>query len=157
VEERPKVGDKAPDFEGQTSKDIRVRLRDYLGKRNVVLYFYPKDDTKGCTIEACSFRDKLQSIAVLWTEVVGVSVDSVESHKKFAQKNSLNFPLVSDHNKQISRTYGVLSEDDSQAERTTFIIDKEGKIAKIFTNVDITEHTHEIVTALKQLPLKKTN
>jgi len=154
---RPNVGDTAPDFEGQTSDNKWVRLRDYRGKRNVVLYFYPKDDTKGCTIEACSFRDKLQSIAALWTEVVGVSVDSVESHKKFAQKNSLNFPLVSDHNKQISRTYGVLSEDDSQAERTTFIIDKEGKIAKVFTNVDITRHTHEIVEALKQLPLKKTN
>jgi len=157
VETRRKVGDTAPDFEGQTSKDTRVRLRDYFGKRNVVLYFYPKDDTKGCTIEACSFRDKLQSIAALWTEVVGVSVDTVESHKKFAEKNSLNFPLISDHDKQISKTYGVLSEDGSRAERMTFIIDKEGKIAKIFTNVDITKHTHEIVTALKQLWLKKTN
>ena len=154
---RLKVGDTAPDFEGQTSKDTRVRLRDYLGKRNVVLYFYPKDDTTGCTTEACSFRDKLQSIAALWTEVVGVSVDTVESHKKFAQKNSLNFPLISDHDKQISKTYGVLSEDGSRAERMTFIIDKEGKIAKIFTNVDITRHVHEIVTSLKQLPLKKSS
>jgi peroxiredoxin Q/BCP len=119
-----------------------------------VLYFYPKDDTKGCTTEACSFRDKLQSIAALWTEVVGVSVDTVESHKKFAEKNSLNFPLISDHDKQISKTYGVLSQDGSLAERMTFIIDKEGKIAKIFTNVDVTKHTHEIITALKQLPLK---
>ncbi len=154
---RPKVGDVAPDFEGQTSKDTRVRLRDYLGKRNVVLYFYPKDDTKVCTIEACSFRDKLQPIAALWTEVVGVSVDTVESHKKFAEKNSLNFPLISDHDKLISKTYGVLSEDGSYAERVTFIIDREGKIAKIFTNVDITKHTHEIVAELKNLGLKKTN
>ena len=154
---RPKVGDRAPDFEGQTSKDTQVRLSDYLGKRNVVLYFYPKDDTKGCTMEACSFRDKLQSIAALWTEVIGVSVDTVESHKKFAEKNSLNFPLISDHDKQISKTYGVLSEDGSRAERMTFIIDKEGKIAKVFTNVDITKHTHEIVAALKQLQPKKTN
>jgi peroxiredoxin Q/BCP len=156
VETRLKVGDTAPDFEGQTSKDTQVRLRDYLGKRNVVLYFYPKDDTKGCTIEACNFRDKLQPIAALWTEVIGVSVDTVESHKKFAEKNSLNFPLISDHDKQISKTYGVLSEDGAHAERTTFIIDKEGKIAKIFTNVDITKHTDEIVMALKLLPLKKT-
>jgi len=154
---RLKVGDVAPDFEGQTSKDTRVRLRDYLGKRNVVLYFYPKDDTKGCTIEACSFRDKLQPIAALWTEVIGVSVDTVESHKKFAEKNSLNFPLISDHDKLISKTYGVLSEDGSYAERVTFIIDREGKIAKIFTNVDITKHTHEIVAELKHLGLKKTN
>jgi peroxiredoxin Q/BCP len=157
VETRPKVGDMAPDFEGQTSKDTRIRLRDYLGKRNVVLYFYPKDDTKGCTIEACGFRDKLQPIAALWTEVVGVSVDTVESHKKFAEKNSLNFPLISDYDKKISKTYGVLSEDGSHAERMTFIIDREGKIAKIFTNVDITKHTDEIVTALKHLGLKKTN
>jgi peroxiredoxin Q/BCP len=154
---RLKVGDVAPDFEGQTSKDTQVRLRDYLGKRNVVLYFYPKDDTKGCTIEACSFRDKLQPIAALWTEVIGVSVDTVESHKKFAEKNSLNFPLISDHDKLISKTYGVLSEDGSYAERVTFIIDREGKIAKIFTNVDITKHTHEIVAELKHLGLKKTN
>ncbi len=157
METRLKVGDTAPDFEGQTSKDTQVRLKDYLGKRNVVLYFYPKDDTKGCTMEACSFRDKLQSIAALWTEVVGVSVDTVESHKKFAEKNSLNFPLISDHDKQISKTYGVLSEDGSSAQRMTFIIDKEGKIAKIFTDVDITKHSHEVITALKQLPLKKTN
>jgi peroxiredoxin Q/BCP len=154
---RLKIGDVAPDFEGQTSKDTQVRLRDYLGKRNVVLYFYPKDDTKGCTIEACSFRDKLQPIAALWTEVIGVSVDTVESHKKFAEKNSLNFPLISDHDKLISKTYGVLSEDGSYAERVTFIIDREGKIAKIFTNVDITKHTHEIVAELKHLGLKKTN
>ena len=153
---RPNVGDTAPDFEGQTSDDTLVRLGDYLGKRNVVLYFYPKDDTKGCTIEACGFRDKLQSIAALWTEVVGVSVDTVESHKKFAEKNSLNFPLISDHDKKISKTYGVLSEDGSRAERMTFIIDREGKVAKIFTNVDITKHTHEIIAALKHLPLKKS-
>ena len=113
---RLKVGDPAPDFEGSTSTDTRVRLRDYLGKKNVVLYFYPKDDTKGCTIEACSFRDKLQSIASLWTEVIGVSVDAVDSHKKFAEKNRLNFPLVSDQDRRISNAYGVLSEDGSCAE-----------------------------------------
>ena len=157
MQTRLRVGDMAPDFEGQTSKDTKVRLKDYLGKRNVVLYFYPKDDTKGCTIEACSFRDKLQSIAALWTEVVGVSVDTVESHKKFAEKNSLNFPLISDHDKHISKTYGVLSEDGSRAQRMTFIIDKEGKITRIFTDVDITKHTHEIIAALKQIPFKKTN
>ena len=153
---KPKVGDTAPDFVGQTSNDIRFRLKDYLGKKNVVLYFYPKDDTKGCTIEACTFRDKLQPIGALWTEVVGVSVDTVESHKKFAEKNGLNFTLVSDEDKQISKTYGVLSDDGSQADRVTFIIDKEGKIAKVFTNVDVTRHANEIVDALKQL-FKKTS
>jgi peroxiredoxin Q/BCP len=154
---KPKTGDTAPDFVGQTSNDIRIRLKDYLGKKNVVLYFYPKDDTKGCTIEACTFRDKLQPIGALWTEVVGVSVDTVESHKKFAEKNGLNFPLVSDHDKQISKIYGVLSDDGSKADRVTFIIDKEGKIAKIFTKVDVTRHANEIVDALKQLTFKKTS
>jgi peroxiredoxin Q/BCP len=153
---RPKVGDTAPDFEGSTSNGTMVRLRDYLGKKNVVLYFYPKDDTRGCTIEACSFRDKLNSLRALWTEVVGVSVDSLESHKQFAEKHNLNFPLVSDHEKRISRMYGALSDDGSQAERMTFIIDRQGRIASVFTKVDVTKHTDEVVAALKQLPLKKT-
>lgn len=153
---KPKAGDAAPDFAGTTTNGTSVRLKDYLGKKNVVLYFYPKDDTKGCTIEACSFRDRLESLRALWTEVVGVSVDTVESHKNFAEKNGLNFPLVSDHDKRISRIYGVLSEDGSRAERMTFIIDREGKIARVFTKVDVTKHTDEVVAALKQLPLKKT-
>lgn len=109
-----------------------------------------------CTIEACSFRDNLQSLKALWTEVVGVSVDTVKSHRKFAEKNRLNFPLVSDHDRRISDMYGVLSEDGSQPERTTFIIDREGKIARIFMKVDVTKHTDEVVAALKRLPLRKT-
>jgi peroxiredoxin Q/BCP len=133
-----------------------VRLKDYLGKKNAVLYFYPKDDTNGCMTEACSFRDKLQSIGALWTEVVGVSVDTVESHKKFEKKNHLNFPLISDHDKQISKTYGVLSENGSYAKRMTFIIDKEGRIAQVFPNVDITKHTYEVVDALKRLPMTRS-
>ena len=156
METRPKVGDMAPDFEGPTPSNAQLRLSDFRGKKNVVLYFYPKDDTRGCTIEACSFRDNLEPIRALWTEVVGVSVDTVESHARFAEKHLLNFPLVSDHDKRISKDYGVLSEDGSQADRSTFIIDREGRIAKIFANVDITKHTHEVVAALKQLPLKKT-
>ena len=156
MEVKPNVGDAAPDFDGLASTDTRVRLKDYLGKKNVVLYFYPKDDTKGCTIESCSFRDKLQSIASLWTEVIGISVDTVDSHKKFAEKNSLNFPLVSDHDKRISNAYGVLSGDGSHSKRITFIIGKDGRIAKIFTDVDVTKHTHEVVEALKQLPLGNT-
>ena len=153
---RPNIGDMAPDFEGSTSNGTIVRLKDYLGKKNVVLYFYPKDDTRGCTIEACSFRDKLNSLRALWTEVVGVSVDSLESHRQFAEKHNLNFPLVSDHDKRISQIYGALSDDGSQAERMTFIIDRQGRIAKVFTKVDVTKHTDEVVAALKQLPFKKT-
>jgi peroxiredoxin Q/BCP len=153
---RPKIGDMAPDFEGSTPNGTIVRLKDYLGKKNVVLYFYPKDDTRGCTLEACSFRDKLNSLRALWTEVVGVSVDSLESHRQFAEKHNLNFPLVSDHEKRISQIYGALSDDGSQAERMTFIIDRQGRIARVFTKVDVTKHTDEVVAALKQLPFKKT-
>jgi peroxiredoxin Q/BCP len=151
VEAKLKVGDTAPDFDGPSSKDSVIHLKDYLGKKNVVLYFYPKDDTRGCTIEACSFRDKLQPIRALWTEIIGVSVDTVESHKKFAEKNGLDFPLISDVDKQISRAYGVLSADGSYAERMTFIINKRGEIAKVFTKVDVTKHTHDVVDALRQL------
>jgi len=153
---RPNIGDMAPDFEGSTSNGTIVRLKDYLGKKNVVLYSYPTDDTRGCTLEACSFRDKLNSLRALWTEVVGVSVDSLESHRQFAEKHNLNFPLVSDHDKRISQIYGALSDDGSQAERMTFIIDRQGRIAKVFTKVDVTKHTDEVVAALKQLPFKKT-
>jgi peroxiredoxin Q/BCP len=154
---QPEIGDVAPDFEGSTSKGATIRLKDYLGKKNVVLYFYPRDDTRGCTIEACSFRDKLNSLRALWTEVVGVSVDSLESHRQFTEKNNLNFPLVSDRDKRISQMYGALSEDGSKAERITFIIDRHGRIAKVFTEVDVTKHTDEVVAVIKQLPHKKAN
>jgi peroxiredoxin Q/BCP len=156
VETKLKTGDTAPDFAGTTTNGTSLSLKDYLGKKNVVLYFYPKDDTRGCTIEACSFRDNLESLRALWTEVVGVSVDTVDSHRSFAEKNRLNFPLVSDHDKRISEAYGVLSGDGSKAERTTFIIDREGKIVKIFMKVDVTKHTDDVVAALKQIPLMKT-
>jgi peroxiredoxin Q/BCP len=154
---QPKIGDIAPDFEGSTADGTVIRLKDYVGKKNVVLYFYPKDDTRGCTLEACSFRDKLNSLRALWTEVVGVSVDSLESHRQFTEKNNLNFPLVSDHEKRISQMYGALSEDGSKAERITFIIDRQGNIAKVFTKVDVTKHTDEVVAVLKQLPHRKAN
>ena len=150
-----KIGDMAPDFEGPTTVNTQLRLRDFLGKKNVVLYFYPKDDTRQCTIEACSFRDNLQPIRALWTEIIGVSVDTVESHKMFSEKHGLNFPLISDYDKRISKVYGALSEDGLEARRMTFIIDRMGRVAKIFANVDVTKHTNEIVEALKLLPVQK--
>jgi len=102
MEVRVKVGDQAPDFEGPTSDGSRLGLKGFVGKKNVVLYFYPKDDTPGCTKEACSFRDNLQSIRSMGAEIVGVSLDSVESHKNFATKYGLPFPLVSDKEKRIA-------------------------------------------------------
>lgn len=145
------VGDRAPDFEGPTGDGGNLGLKDFLGKKNVVLYFYPKDDTPGCTKEACSFRDNLEPIRSMGAEIVGVSLDSVESHKKFSTKYNLPFPLVSDGGKRIAKAYGVLRDAGTFTDRVTFIIDKSGKIAKIFPKVDVTKHTEEVVAALKEL------
>jgi peroxiredoxin Q/BCP len=147
-----KAGDPAPYFEGLTSDGTKLSLRDIVGKKNVVLYFYPKDDTPGCTKEACSFRDNIKPIRDLGAEIVGVSLDSVASHKKFADKYHLPFPLLSDKDKRITTAYGALKKTDTSASRVTYIIDKEGKIARIFPKVDVTKHTEEIVAALKELP-----
>jgi len=145
------VGDKAPNFEGPTGDGSNLALKDFLGKKNVVLYFYPKDDTPGCTKEACSFRDNLSSIRSMGAEIVGVSVDNVESHKKFSTKYNLPFKLISDSGKQIAKAYGVLRDTGTSTNRVTFIIDKAGRIAKIFPKVDVTQHTPEVIAALKEL------
>jgi peroxiredoxin Q/BCP len=146
-----KVGDTAPDFEGPTSDGTRLGLRDFIGKKNVVLYFYPKDDTPGCTKEACSFRDNLQPIRSIGAEIIGVSLDSPGSHKKFAKKYGLNFPLISDEEKHIATAYGVLKDTRQSTNRVTFVIDKNGKVAHIFPKVDVAKHTEEVVAALKEL------
>ncbi|HKM78578.1 MAG TPA: peroxiredoxin [Candidatus Bathyarchaeia archaeon] len=144
-----KVGDTAPNFYGPTSDGSK--LTDFRGRKNVVLYFYPKDDTPGCTKEACSFRDNLKAIREMGSEIVGISVDDVDSHKKFAEKYHLPFPLVSDPDKKIATAYGVLRDPPTMTNRVTFIIDKNGKIANIFPKVDVTQHTEEVVAALKKL------
>ncbi|HKM49964.1 MAG TPA: peroxiredoxin [Candidatus Bathyarchaeia archaeon] len=144
-----KVGDTAPNFYGPTSDGSK--LTDFRGRKNVVLYFYPKDDTPGCTKEACSFRDNLKSIREMGSEIVGISVDDVDSHKKFAEKYHLPFPLVSDPDKKIATAYGVLRDPPTMTNRVTFIIDKNGKITNIFPKVDVTQHTEEVVAALKKL------
>ncbi len=151
MEIKVKVGDEAPDFGGPTSDGSKLGLKDFVGKKNVVLYFYPKDDTPGCTKEACSFRDNLKSIRDLGAEIVGVSVDSVQSHGRFASKYELPFPLISDQEKRISKAYGVLRDIGLSTNRVTFIIDTKGKVAKIFPKVDVTKHTEEVVAALKEL------
>jgi len=146
-----KVGDTAPDFEGPTADGTRLGLKDFIGKKNVVLYFYPKDDTPGCTKEACSFRDNLRPIRSMGAEILGVSLDSPDSHKKFAKKYGLNFPLISDEEKHIATSYGVLKDTRTSTNRVTFVIDKNGKVAHIFPKVDVTKHTEEVVAALKEL------
>jgi len=151
LEIKVKVGDPAPDFEGPTSNGSRLGLKDFKGKQNVVLYFYPKDDTPGCTREACSFRDNIKPIRDLGAEIIGVSLDSVQSHDKFARKYELPFPLISDKEKNIANAYGVLRDIGLSANRVTFIIDKDGKVTKIFPKVDVGKHTDEVVAALKEL------
>ena len=152
TEAKVKVGRPAPDFEGPIADGTRLGLKDFVGKKNVVLYFYPKDDTPGCTTEACSFRDNFDLVRKMGAEVIGVSLDSVESHKKFASKYKLPFPLISDKEKRIAQAYGVLRDTGTSASRVTFIIDKTGKIRKIFPKVDVTNHTEEVVEALKAMP-----
>ncbi len=146
-----KAGDPAPDFDGPTSDGSKLGLKNFLGKKNVVLYFYSKDDTPGCTKEACSFRDNLQPIRDMGAEIIGVSLDSIQSHSKFASKYGLSFPLISDKAKRIANAYGVLKDTGTSTNRVTFVIDKTGKVAKVFPKVDVTKHTEEVVSALKEL------
>jgi peroxiredoxin Q/BCP len=149
-----KVGQKAPDFTALNDKGEKVKLSDLKGKK-VVLYFYPKDDTPGCTKEACAFRDGIDEIKGQGAVVLGVSADSVDSHKKFKSKFDLNFPLLADTDKKIIESYGVWKEKSMYGkkfmgiERTTFVIDEQGKIAQIFPKVKVDQHYDEVLEALK--------
>src|ERR1039457_6940075 len=125
----PKVGDIAPDFSVAASDGKTVHLKDTVGKGNIILYFYPKDDTPGCTKEACSFRDTFSEFKGLDATVFGVSFDSVESHKAFIEKYNLPFVLLADTDKKVATTYGVADENSRVASRITFVINKAGKIA----------------------------
>lgn len=144
-------GDWAPDFELPDSTGKKIRLSGFRGKKIVVLYFYPKDDTSGCTREACNFRDSFAIYKDADAEILGVSVDGVESHQKFASKYGLPFTLLSDHEKTISKTYGVLRPTGTSDDRVTFIIDKEGRIAKIFPHVRVDGHSTEVLDAIKNI------
>lgn len=146
-----KVGDTAPDFSLLDERGLPVSLKDYLGKKVVVLYFYPKDFTPGCTAEACSFRDDYKPIQDKGAVVIGVSLDSVESHLKFSEKYMLPFTILSDHKKEVAKAYGVLGVGGFLAKRVTFIINKDGKIAHVFTKVDVKQHSEEVLKALEEL------
>ena len=150
------VGDKAPSFKLKNQDAKVVSLADLKGKPKV-LYFYPKDDTSGCTKEACNFRDEFPKFGKMKAEIIGISADSVESHKKFAEKYKLPFNLLSDEKKEIVEKYGVWQEKSMYGKkymgivRTTFIIDGQGKIRKIFEKVKVDEHNQEVMEALKEL------
>src|SRR6266540_4693127 len=143
---RPEVGKLAPDFKATITSGETIHLSDLRG-RKVVLYFYPEDDTPGCTVESCGFRDVYQKIKDTGAEILGVSVDDVKSHKKFTEKFSLPFPLVADVDKKITQSYGVLSDKAPKARRVTFLIDERGNVERIFDPVKAAEHPSEILGA----------
>lgn len=146
-----RVGDEAPDFSLMDERGLPFSLRDYLGKKIIVLYFYPKDFTPGCTKEACSFRDDYREIEEKGAVVIGVSIDSVESHAKFSKKHDLPFALLSDDRKEVAKKYDVLGIGGVLAKRVTFIIDKKGNIAAIFPKVDVKKHSQEVLEAIDRL------
>lgn len=152
----PLEGTKAPDFDLPSSNGMNIALKDLKGK-NVVVYFYPKDDTPGCTVEACGLRDSFKEIEKLNAVILGVSPDSLKSHDKFINKFKLPFILLADENKKMCHDYGVWVEKSMYGKkymgvaRTTFIIDGNGKIAKVFEKVKPEGHNLEIITFLKTL------
>lgn len=142
----------APDFELLDQSSTRHKLSNYADKW-LVLYFYPKDDTPGCTKEACNFRDDIYKIRELKAEIIGVSTDNVSSHAEFAEKYNLPFPLLSDKDAVVAKSYGAAMKlgPFSIAKRHSFIISPQGKIAKIYRKVDPKNHSDEIIADLKAL------
>jgi peroxiredoxin Q/BCP len=150
-------GRKAPAFSLPDADGNTVALCDLVGKRKLVLYFYPKDMTPGCTAEASSFRDNLDAIRRLGAEIVGISADSSASHAKFAAKNALNFTILSDFENKVARLYRVYKKKSLYGrefmgvERTTFLIGNDGIIHRVFPKVKVKNHTSEVLAALKEL------
>ena len=150
-----KEGNKAPDFSAADQNGNKVKLSAFKGKKNVVLYFYPKDMTPGCTTEACDFRDQFKKFKN--TEILGVSIDPPERHQKFIDKYDLPFTLVSDADQKVVNKYGVWQEKKLYGRtfmgivRSTFIIDKSGVVRKVFPKVKVKGHIDEVLAALKEL------
>ncbi len=149
------VGKKAPSFSLMDSNGVNVSLKDFEG-RKVVLYFYPKDNTPGCTKEACDFRDFFPDFKKKQITVIGISPDSIESHKKFVQKFNLPFILLSDEKKEVLKKYNVWKEKSMYGrkymgvERTTFLINEAGKIIKVFPKVKVNGHIEVVIKAFKE-------
>ena len=148
----PKVGDTAPDFSAPASDGTTAHLKDYLGKGTLILYFYPKDDTKGCTAEACGIRDTMSEFKGLDATVLGVSFDSVESHKAFIAKYNLPFVLLADTDKSVAKAYGVATDESKVASRSTFVINKDGKIVFVDPKVNPATHSQELRDFLRTMP-----
>ena len=150
-----KEGNKAPDFTAIDQNEQKIKLSSFKGKKNVVLYFYPKDMTPGCTTEACDFKDNIKKFKD--TVVLGVSIDSPERHQKFIGKHDLPFDLISDVDQKVVNKYGVWQEKSMYGKkfmgivRSTFIIDKKGVLRKIYPKVKVKGHVEEILEVLKEL------
>lgn len=151
-----KPGDAAPDFSGKTTDGKRVSLKDYRG-RKLVMYFYPMDDTPGCTRQACSLRDHNAEIAAKGAAILGVSTQGEESHRKFTDKHKLNFPLLADTEGAVGRAYGTLGGSGllsklksaaGMADRITFVIDEHGRIAHVIDRPDVAQHAEEVLALL---------
>ncbi len=154
-----KIGDDAPDFTCPTDGNGEITLSEFQGQ-NVIIYFYPKDDTPGCTKESCGFRDALPAFEKLNTAIIGISKCSVKKHDKFKEKYNLNFPLASDENGTICEDYGVWKEKSMYGktymgiERSTFLIDENGKIAAIWNKVKVPGHIESVQQELENLRKK---
>lgn len=150
-----KEGSKAPEFTAVDQNGEKVKLSSFKGKKNIVLYFYPKDMTPGCTVEACDFRDNLRNFKT--TEILGISPDPAERHQRFIEKYQLSFTLLSDTDHKVADLYGVWQEKSLYGKkfmgivRSTFIIDKEGVIRKIFPKVKVKGHVQAVLETLKTL------
>ena len=150
-----KEGDTAPDFSLSSSLGKNISLKDYRSKK-VILYFYPKDDTPGCTKEACTFRDDLKKFEKANAVILGVSSDDLNSHQKFIDKYNLSFPLLSDTDTKVSQTYGTYKLKNMYGKeywgivRTTFLIDEKGRIEKIFPKVKVEGHSEELLGILRK-------
>ena len=152
---RPHAGEPAPDFDAVTTDGKRVSLKDYRG-RKLVMYFYPMDDTPGCTKQACSLRDHNAEIVAKGAAVLGVSTQGEESHRKFTKKYNLNFPLLSDTEGKVGRAYGTigggliskLKSAAGMADRVTFVIDEKGTVAHVIDKPDVANHAEEVLALL---------
>jgi len=153
--EKIKEGEKAPNFKGIDQNGNEIELKKLKGQK-VILYFYPKDNTPGCTAQACNLRDNQSALKKAGFMVVGVSPDSLASHEKFATKFELDFPLLPDESKEIIKAYGVWGQKNMYGKiyegvlRTTFVIDEQGIVEKVFSKVETANHTEQILKALKK-------
>ena len=150
------AGQTAPDFTLTADNGKKVKLKDLRGAK-IVLYFYPKDDTPGCTKEACAFRDRKDEITELGAKVLGVSPDDVASHVKFRDKFDLNFPLLADADHKLAEKYGAWREKNMYGkksmgvQRSTFLIDEEGKVQKVWKKVSVDGHDEEVLAAIRAM------